>query len=608
MNGFNFFNKWMHKPEKNAEVKDSEKIEESSDETLERYKLEMGKIEINNEPFQLRGLLHLLTNNISKILKKNRHDIYYDIDSYIGRYIIGDNYYIGEVLEIILRHISELNTESEIILKLDKSENNRLVFEISNKKGYFNAIQKEKNEVELSKAEKIAEAMKGKLTLKSNRFFGTTYIFEIPFYRDRDYKSYKDEIKEVLKGKKALFIGKNAYDTKRAQYIFKTYGIEIENMEISVFETKKPNMSKFDMAILRSQDLNPKHIIFFRNIRNNPESKFKIILVHELFESKEKIAISKEIAHAELYNPTVIGDVEEILYQMFILKSHAVEHIDNIHTFDVNNFRIKESKIYKKSGLRKFRGANIAIVEDSKPNRKIIDHILTLEDIKLFHVNNGQEMIDLLKEKEINFIFSDINMPVMDGLNMTKKIRENKLWREIPIVSISSMQFEHELKEMYFAGMNGSIPKPFKENYFYAALEEFLVPTEAMKLRVVKEKKQNFTHNRDILDIERGIKSVESELVYKEVLIDTMQLLQGTTHTLEELIYNKNFIELGRFARTTLRLYENMFAPEMSKIFKELLQFLATKQKSYLTEYIYLYQKNWKQLEVEVDRFLKKDS
>jgi CheY-like chemotaxis protein len=604
MNGFNFLNKWLKKTESSDYFISPEITKESSQETLEKYKLDMGQVHINNEPFQLRGLLHLLTNNISTVLEENQHDIYYDINSDIGRYIIGDNHYIGEVLEIIVRHISEENIKSEIILKLEKTKKNKLLFEISNKKASFSTQQRKKNSEEFSKATKIVNSMNGSLSFKSNRFFGTKYIFEIPFYQDRDYKSNRNQIKKVLEGKKALFIGKNAYDTKRAQYIFKTFGIEIQNLDLSEFETKKPNMKTFDMAILRSQDLTAKHLTFFRNIYNNPSNKFKIIIVHDLFEAKEKITIAREIAHAELYNPTVIGDVEEILYQMFILESHAIEHISNINTFHIEDFKLKESSIYKKIGLTKFRGAHIAIVEDSKVDRKVIDRILSIEGVVLFHADNGKEMLDLMEMEEIDFIFTDINMPVMDGLSMTKRIRENKQWKDIPIISISSMQFEHEIKEMYFAGMNACIPKPFKESAFYVALETFLVATEKMRLRALKEKKKLVEHNNAILDIKKGVASAGSELLYKEILSETMITLQGSTQTMEDLIYDKHLFALGKFTTSTLALYENIHAPEMAHMFKELLQFLSTKQQAYLTEYVYLYQKNWKKLEEEVLRYM----
>ena len=454
------------------------------------------------------------------------------------------------------------------------------------------------------KAKKIVKAMQGDIVLKSGRISGTHYTFKIPFYEDKDNRSNQEELKKFLTGKKALFIGKDKHDTKRAQYIFETYGIEIENMKLDDFENRRPNLGKYDMAILRSSDLTYKYISFFKNIFQDKKSDFKIIIVHELFENEEKIALSKSIAHAELYNPTVIGDVEEILYQMFMLKSKAVKGISNIEIFNTNAFAIRGDDKDVQDNLDKYKGANIAIVEDSKVDEKIIRNILTIEGVTLFCMHNGAEMIDLLEEKEIDIIFADINMPIMDGLLMTKKIRAMKKWGKIPIISISSMAFTHEMKEMQAAGMNAAISKPIQAKEVYMALERFLVMTDHIRKRKVNENKINYAFNKQILDIDKGLKEAESDLQYQENLLDTMEMLRGTKASFEDMIYDQKFIALGKFARSTLPLYEEIHATAMIEMFKDLMNFVSQKQSTYLIDYIYLYQKNWKKLEKEVEKYI----
>ncbi len=365
--------------------------ETTSIDVIEKYKVEIKKIKIENQPFRLSGLLHILTNRVSDLLLDNGHTIYYDVENEVGRYIIGDNDYIEQVLEVLVKDALSLNRDFEVMLKISNYKNKFLVFEVINEKGF---IKKELCQKYVDaertmtthreslntyvKAKKIVEAMSGTIELKSSRIFGTHYTFKIPYYEDKDNRSNQEELKKFLAGKKALFIGKDKYDTKRTQYIFETYGIRIENMKLDDFENKRPDLSKYNMAILRSSDLTYKHTSFFKNIYHDKKSNFKIIIVHELFESEEKMKLAKSIAHAELYNPTVIGDVEEILYQMFILKSNAVKGINNIEIFDPDTFTIKVKAKGKEDNLDYYKGANIAIVEDSKVDQRIIKNILNL--------------------------------------------------------------------------------------------------------------------------------------------------------------------------------------------------------------------------------------
>ncbi|RLA70691.1 MAG: hypothetical protein DRG09_02520 [Epsilonproteobacteria bacterium] len=603
--------------ETTEESKASNQAEITSLEVIEKYRVEMRKINIENQPFRISGLLHILTNKMSDLLKDNRHTIYYDVESEVGRYIIGDNDYIEQVLEILLKNSMDLNTDSEISLKISKSKNMLLVFEVINKKGFMKkAMLKEYNTTKRTrtnlsenlnsfiKAKKIVEVMTGSIEVKSSKFSGTQYSFTIPYYEDKDNKSNQEELKKSLEGKHALFIGKDEYDTKRAQYIFKTFGINIENMKLSDFENKKPDMKKYDMAILRSSDITYAHISFFKNIYEDKKSKFKIIIVHELFESEEKIAFAKPIAHAELYNPTIIGDVEEILYQMFMLQSNAVKGINNMEIFDPKTFALKGSSSITKVNLEKYKGAHIAIVEDSKVDQRIMRNILKINGITLFCMINGAEMIELLEKEEIDLIFSDINMPVMDGLTMTKKIRTMKKWEKIPIVSISSMAFTHEIKEMQVAGMNASISKPIVAEEVYRAVERFLIMTPEIQERRIKTHKNNFHYSKEVLDIDKGLKEAESDEQYQEVLLETMDILKDTIEPFSRMVYDEEYRALGEFAKLALDLYEKIHAPEMIKMFRELSEYVATKQRTYLMEYAFLYRKNWKKLQIEIERYL----
>ncbi len=588
----------------------------SSPEFVMACEREAKHIKIENQPFRLSGMLHILTNKVSELLKERNHKIYYDAQRDVGRYIVGDNDYIEQVLEVLIKDVLMLNTNAEVVLKISKLSDRYIQFEVINEKGFMSPkvclkyrdaqrimSSHSENLNQFIKAKKIVEAMRGSLEVSNSRLFGVRYAFKIPYFRDEDDQSRQESLHKTLAGKRALFIGKDKYSTKRARYIFKTYGIKIDNLSVSEFETKKPSLEAYDMAILDSSTLTFQHISFFNTLYKDSTREFKIIVVHELFESEEKINLAKTIAHAELYKPTVIGDVEEILCQIFIFKSHAVKGINNIESFNANDFVIKGRGNFTEEMLQKFRGAHIAIVEDSKIDARILRNILTIEGVKLFVKHNGAQMLELLEEEEIDIIFTDINMPVMDGILMTKKIRSVKKWEKIPIVSISSMAFSHELKEMQVAGMNAAIPKPIQSSEVYTVLEKFLVVTDAMRNRKVKEKKTEFTYDKRIINFEKGLKGVQNASQYLESLLETMQMLEKTRSAFEEMIYNQELVALAKYARSTMEIYEALHAHEMVEMFQDLIAYIGQKQQVYLIDYIYLYQKKWNLLDKEVKRY-----
>ena len=96
--------------------------------------------------------------------------------------------------------------------------------------------------------------------------------------------------------------------------------------------------------------------------------------------------------------------------------------------------------------------------------------------MKLSIANNGQEALDFLEDNSdnVNFVFMDINMPVMDGFVATEKIRENRKFDNIPIVSLTALISEHEIQKMFDVGMNGYLSKPVKQSQLFDSLVSLL--------------------------------------------------------------------------------------------------------------------------------------
>lgn len=121
------------------------------------------------------------------------------------------------------------------------------------------------------------------------------------------------------------------------------------------------------------------------------------------------------------------------------------------------NFSIDQGSLF---------GCKILLVEDNKINRLIAGK--SIESLGCFYdeAENGEKAIELLQTNSYDLILMDIQMPVMDGVEATRFIRNN-LNIETPIVALTANAFKHDLDHYEEVGMNDHIIKPFEEEDFF---------------------------------------------------------------------------------------------------------------------------------------------
>ena len=91
-------------------------------------------------------------------------------------------------------------------------------------------------------------------------------------------------------------------------------------------------------------------------------------------------------------------------------------------------------------------------------------------------VDDGAKVVELLKEKQFDVILMDIQMPVMDGYEATRLIRETEKYRGTytPIVAVTAFAMERDRKNAFEVGMDDFLPKPFSKSDFYFVIEKHI--------------------------------------------------------------------------------------------------------------------------------------
>jgi len=104
------------------------------------------------------------------------------------------------------------------------------------------------------------------------------------------------------------------------------------------------------------------------------------------------------------------------------------------------------------------------IVDDSSVMRKIVERSLRqagVEFAAVLEAGNGSDALDVLREKRVDLVLSDINMPVMDGLQFVEKMQDLPQAKGIPVIMITTEASESHVVKALSCGARGYIRKPF---------------------------------------------------------------------------------------------------------------------------------------------------
>lgn len=125
------------------------------------------------------------------------------------------------------------------------------------------------------------------------------------------------------------------------------------------------------------------------------------------------------------------------------------------------------------SGSRMERRFRVLVVDDSLSVRKYASLILEGNGIEVIAAANGQEALEMLDTEKVDFILTDLEMPVMHGYELLGELKRRDALSSIPVVVITSRAGEQHREKALNIGANGYLVKPFDEESLLEKLREF---------------------------------------------------------------------------------------------------------------------------------------
>lgn len=118
----------------------------------------------------------------------------------------------------------------------------------------------------------------------------------------------------------------------------------------------------------------------------------------------------------------------------------------------------------------------ILVVDDAADNLAMISLALQQQGYKVVTAANGEDAVTVASQTQPNLILMDINLPELDGLGATRRIRENETLREVPVVVVTAFGTEGFQRAAYDVGASGYLTKPIDLDRMNLLIARLLSP------------------------------------------------------------------------------------------------------------------------------------
>jgi len=488
---------------------------------LDFSKIEAGKMDMESTDFNLDDVLENLANLVTvKAREKSELEVLFAVDQEVPRFLVGDPLRLGQILINLTNNAVKFTESGEIVVSAELLKRNEdrvtLKFSVSDTGIGLTEAQAAKLFQAFSQAdtsttrkfggtglglticERLVEMMNGEIRVESKPEQGSTFSFTAEFGLGKEKVKKHLTPSPDLRGLKVLVVDDNATSRNILQDILEAFSFEVflaASGEDGLEEIERADTDKpFGLVIMDWKMPGMDGLEASKRIKN-----------HTNLDTIPPIILVTAYAREE-----IMQQVDGIKLEGFLLKPVSPSVLfdaimEALGRDDPNQSRVGRKKEQGAEGLDAIHGARVLLVEDNEINQQVAMEILQDAKLHVTVVNNGQEAVDAVKKNEYDAVLMDIQMPVMNGYEATRKIREweDKLKAEssklkgndsaelsafslqlsarakrVPIIAMTAHAMAGDEQKSHDAGMNDHVTKPIDPDQLFKTLQKWITPKE----------------------------------------------------------------------------------------------------------------------------------
>ena len=472
---------------------------------LDFSKIEAGKLNLESLEFNLDEVLDHLANTLTvKAQEKDKLEVLFATSQEAPRFLVGDPLRLGQILINLADNALKFTEQGEIVVSTDlvKSQGDRVELEFSVRDTGIGMTREQVDKLfqAFSQADSsttreyggtglglaisynLVDMMGGRIRVESEPGQGSSFHFTVPFGLGKTGEERVSKPTQDLRGMRVLVVDDNPTARDITQNMLESFGFLVTQAisgEEGLAQLEQAALNQpYDLVIMDLLMPGMDGLETSKRIKSHPGLTRKPAIVMVTSQGREEIQqrakslelngfLAKPFSPSTLFNSIMKALGRETAELFNSAKGKPVQDLNSI------------------------LGARILLVEDNEINQQVAREILEDAGFAVSIANDGGEAVSMVMDKRFDAVLMDVQMPVMDGYDATRRIRSDTRFRDLPIIAMTAHAMTGDRETSLQAGMNDHITKPIDSDQLFSALLRWIEPGQ----REIPENPQGKTEN-----------------------------------------------------------------------------------------------------------------
>jgi PAS domain S-box-containing protein len=500
---------------------------------LDLSKIEAGRIELESVDFFMEQVLDTLADLTTIKAEEKGIELIFSTSQDVPLYLKGDPTRLGQILLNLVNNAIKFTESGEIVVKTElyhiQDEQVTLRFTVSDTGIGMSPEQMDKifqaftqadssttrkyggTGLGLTICQQLVTRMGGELSVESREGNGSTFTFTAEFIRQKTRQELAPPVD--LRGMRVLVVDDNATSRLILRDMLTAFSFRVETADCG----------ENALEILKNSDL---------------EHPFQLVLMDWKMPGMDGLETYQRIRE--------ISGLSQMPSVLMVTAYGRQEVMKQAEKSGMNGFLIKpvnqsvlfdtiisifgktvaargtghKPEVSVEEGLGRLKGARILVAEDNSINQLVIKDLLEQVGIVVDLAANGQEAVEMVAQAPYDLVLMDLQMPVMDGLEACRKIREQDRFKTLPILAMTAHAMVEDRQRCLKAGMDDHVTKPIDPPALFTALSKALKAGTAPVVAAPFETRENSLPVIPEVDVATGVSRVMgNRKLYRKLLI-----------------------------------------------------------------------------------------